>query len=254
MKYLLRFWFDLKAFLVEVQNRLTRRLLFLGIHVNNELNLVRLGSYYGGWWIPERSLSSSLDKKVCISAGIGGDVTFDEAILKAGFQVIALDPLEVCVNFAKDRLTKYSRFTAMQAGLWTHSGVQRFFAPRKTDHDSWSATNSQSTSFESSKEFEVISLENLLDLHPDIHNSEFSMLKMDIEGAELQVISSLLQVEHKFDWIAVEFDHLALIPFLSFLKRLRVTMQSRSLIQCMESSGYILKFHESFNLFFAKNL
>ena len=218
--------------------------------MRTEPELVRLGSHYGGWWVPKKSLSHELESKVCISAGIGGDVTFDKALLEAGFQVIALDPLEQCIVFANESLAKFREFTALQMGLWNQSGTQTFFSPQNLDHDSWSATNSQNTSISSSKDFKVTTPQSLIEDFPEVERAAYTILKMDIEGAELAVIPALCDLDHTFNWLAIEFDHLALIPFFALFKRARMILKARLLLRSLSFKGYTVRHFEGFNVFF----
>jgi len=243
-------WYAVKSFLVEAQNRITRKVVLLGIQKTNEPDLIRLGSYYGGWWVPIESLSPKFDHKVCISAGIGGDITFDRELLEVGYRVIALDPLELCVLFANETLSNYSKFTAVPAGLWNETGTQRFFAPKNSEHDAWSVTNSQATSIEESQSFPVITIQDVLCEYPEVSISEYSILKMDIEGAELEVLRNLNTIEYRFDWLAVEIDYLSLIPFLSLKRRILAIHAMRTILKDLESTGYVFSLNERYNFFF----
>jgi len=120
-------------------------------------DLVRLGSEYGGWWIPRSAYSPTERPRIAISAGKGMDVTFDVEVLKAGFNPLALGPLEECVTYAIETLCRNQRFR----GLWKSSGEVRFFAPKDLEHDSWSATNIHESEEQSSVVLSVISFEDL---------------------------------------------------------------------------------------------
>jgi hypothetical protein len=124
--------------------------------------LVRLGSQYGGWWVPKRILDKDNFQLTVISAGLGHDVTFDEEMLKAGSFLIGLDPLEECITFAKLRFESLQNYELLRKGMWTHSGVSKFFPPKNRDHDSWSTTNSQNVGEDEWVEFEVISFDDLV--------------------------------------------------------------------------------------------
>ena len=87
-----------RHFLVKIQNLVVLKIVTFGfMSVNDYAPLIRLGSNYGGWWIPKSILEDNSKSRVLISAGLGFDVTFDKALLDAGFEVIGLDPLEESV-------------------------------------------------------------------------------------------------------------------------------------------------------------
>ena len=77
------------------------------------------------------------------------------------------------------------------------------------------------------------------------------MLKMDIEGAERKIIPSLCDLEHSFDYVAIEMDFLSLIPFLQLKTRLNCIKEARDLLQKMDSRGYKLINYENFNYFWS---
>ncbi len=237
-------------FLVTLQNEIVNRIVTFGYRSDNyDENLVRLGSIYGGWWIPKTLIGETDEKKIVISVGIGHDVSFDKELLGHGFTVIALDPLEECVSFAREELKEFSMVHLENLGLASFSGEERFFAPKHEGHDSWSSTNSQITEHDKSALFQVISLPDLLTKYASQTINTKSILKMDIEGAESKILPSLCDLEYSFDFVAVEMDFLSLIPFVQIRKRLRHMREARFLLEGMQLRGYRLIMRENFNYF-----
>jgi len=236
--------------LVKWQNFLLINLVVWGFKTKRRTPpLVRLGTDYGGWWIPDEILNDSSKTRVLISAGLGFDVSFDEALLQAGFEVIGLDPLEESVNYASELLKNYRKFTCINVGLWSTTGSQNFFPPRNRLHDAWSATNVQNTTISSSRRFEVVSLRKISEIFPQLNEAEYRAIKMDIEGAETELIPSLVAFEGKFNFIAIEMDFLSLIPFLSLMKRIKMAVLARNLLNQLDKRGYDLVKNDNFNFF-----
>jgi hypothetical protein len=94
--------------------------------VRQSNTFVRLGSDYGGWWIPKDVLDDKSKNRLMISVGLGFDVTFDQALLDSGFEVIGLDPLKDSINYANHELRIYPKFTSINMGLWTKTGIEKF--------------------------------------------------------------------------------------------------------------------------------
>ena len=236
--------------LVKWQNFLLIKLVVWGFKTKRRtLPLVRLGTDYGGWWIPDQILSDSSKTRVLISAGLGFDVSFDEALLQAGFEVIGLDPLEESVNYASESLKNYRNFTCINLGLWSITGSQNFFPPKNRLHDAWSATNVQNANISSSRRFDVISLQKIFEIFPQLNEADYRAIKMDIEGAETELIPSIVRFEGKFNFLAIEMDFLSLIPFVSLLKRIKMAMLARNLLNQLDQRGYHLVKNENFNFF-----
>jgi FkbM family methyltransferase len=235
--------------LVSLQNRIVIFLVTLNFFRNSDSLLVRLGSVYGGWWIPSEFLSSSHVNRVVFSIGIGHDVTFDEAVVRHGFKLIALDPLKECVEFAEDALGDFKDVYIENFGLSNFTGQERFFPPKIRSHDSWSSINVQQTSTNDSFLFKVISLSDLLVKYESHLANATTILKMDIEGAESKIFPTIYSIEHRFDFIAIEMDFLSLVPFLQLNTRLKSIFLARRYLKAMDKRGYRLIKSENFNFF-----
>jgi len=206
-----------------------------------------LGSSYGGWWIPRSILEDNSKNRVLISAGLGFDVTFDKALLEAGFEVIGLDPLEDSISYANHVLRIYSKFTSIKMGLWTKTGTKKFFPPKNKTHDSWSATNIQNAANTDFEEFNVISIDDLFSRFPQLEQSDFCGIKMDVEGSEIELIPVLVDFRARFDLLAIEMDFLSLIPYLSVGRRMRMVLSARKLLHRLNGRGYKLVMNDNFN-------
>ena len=240
--------------LVALQNCFVNFFSTVNLHSDLDVQLSRLGSAYGGWWVPKYMLNDSESKKICISAGLGHDVTFDKEILEFGFDVIGLDPIVEPFAFAESELKAFSGYKGLNVGLWSSSGRQQFFRPRNPDHDSWSATNAQHTSEIDSISFNVISLEDLIQENPNIRDAELRILKMDIEGAESEVIQTISGLSLPFHYLAIEMDYLSLIPLFSLKERYKKICLTRRILKDLRQNGYMLVWKENFNYFWVNCL
>ena len=99
------------------------------------------------------------------------------------------------------------------------------------------------------KTFEVICLNDLFIMYPILEKCDYRILKMDIEGSELEVMKSLLTLQYRFDFIAIEIDFLSLIPFLKFSHRILMIKEARTLLRNFQAAGYQLVKNENFNFF-----
>lgn len=248
-----RLFAKVKHWLVAIQNLIVAKIVSFSYLKNVSLNLTRLGTDYGGWFIPENILHGIDRKRVLVSGGLGHDVSFDKILLENGFHIIGLDPLTECCDFARKELGDSKSVFIIEKGLWTNSGSIDFFPPKNKTHDAWSITNTQSALPHESTTFKVISLQDLLKEYPSIGNSDFSMLKLDIEGAESEIMKKLFTSDYKFDFIGIEMDFLSLIPFLAINRRLRAIFTARQNMEIFKSAGYAFVLKENFNFFWIYN-
>jgi FkbM family methyltransferase len=216
------------------------------------INLERLGSAYGGWWVPIES-GKALRAKVLVSAGLGFDTSFDEAMLERGWSVLGIDPLSECCDLAQARLNKFPKFQVVNVGLSVEDGYETFFQPKNPNHDSWSTINAQSVVNPLSMDFPVVSLKGLIGKHRILAEADYRYLKMDIEGAELALFQKSMADFAEFDFLAVELDFLSPIPFREFRLRVRRMRYMRKILCELNLEGWNLVHVESSNFFWEKS-
>lgn len=214
----------------------------------SDRRLVRLGSGYGGWSIPDELLQSQTPR-VLISLGIGFDVSFDEELCEAGFHIVAVDPLLECIQFAQDRLRRFENCYFENVGVSNFEGMELFYSPKNLTHDSWSSINIHGSPLESSKRFPVTTIQNLFTKYCQDLDGVITYLKMDIEGAELKLIPEIVNLARKFDFLGIELDFLSLIPFLNIKQRWLACKVARFYLQNLEKRGYSLVHTDNFNFF-----
>jgi FkbM family methyltransferase len=173
--------------------------------------LVRLGSGYGGWWVPESALIAGA---VAYCAGAGEDITFDLALHERGLKVTTFDPTPRAIAYVESVGISGDRFRFVAVGWWDEETEVRFYAPRDPAHVSHSAVNLQHTDT-----YFTAPVKTVAALARELGDSEVDVVKMDIEGAEVRVIRSLLQHGPLPSVLCVEFDQPQ--PFLGVLRGAR---------------------------------
>ena len=241
-----------------LDNLLNKRHPLQNVKTDNSYHLIRLGSDYGGWTFVD---NSSLYGGTIISAGLGEDASFDiEFASKYDARVIMIDPTPRAIdhfNFIsknigdtiefknehtpKQNALNYdlsviqpSQLVLDTRALWNKAGKIRFYEPMNASHVSHSIVNFQNNySSRSSPYIEVdtCSVRQLLHDHNEDHAS-VKLLKLDIEGAEIEVIKSMINDGFMPEQICVEFDELSKPSRRAFD---RVTEVNRLL----EVNGYI---------------
>jgi FkbM family methyltransferase len=238
--------------LVRIQDRLIIRIVTWGFsRMLNSLALERRGSVYGGWWTPVHDLSSA-SKRVLVSAGLGFDTSFDKAMILSGYSVIGLDPgIDSCGQAEKD-LQNLGKSWILNKGISTFVGVENFFEPKLTNHQSWSTLNIGNTKDLSKRYFEVTSIDQLFKDFEELSEADFKFLKMDIEGAELDILENTPNAVFRFDFIGIEMDFLSLIPFLDIRKRVNHVVRARKIMKRFDENGLSLVLTENFNFFWSR--
>ena len=230
---------------------LLKAVVFKKMDCTYETELTRLGSEYGGWWIPTFFLNCKDNHFVLVSVGLGLDVSFDKEILKLGGKVIGLDPIPSSFHYAEVELGSFDGIRLVNKGLWIANGSQYFEPPDVSGFASWKIGST--SKHIGALKFDVVDLEEICRLIDSQGTSDFIMLKMDIEGAELNILEQGSPNLKRFQFLAVEMDFLAQIPFLHFKERLKKFVRARKIMRKLETFGYSLVKMEGFNFYWVSD-
>lgn len=183
---------------LRVRNRIARAGLLAILRPTRRDDLVRIGSGYGGWWIPRGALRPGV---VAYCAGAGEDITFDLALYDAGCNVVTFDPTPRAITHVTTVAPDDSRFRFLPVGWWSRDDTLRFYAPRDASHVSHSVVNLQET-----ETYFLAAVKPVNTLMNELGHSQVDLIKMDIEGAEHEVLLSMLKVGPLPSTLCIEFD------------------------------------------------
>lgn len=216
-------------------NRITHRIgrwkYAPNIEVQRSHSLLRLGSDYGGWTFAD---SPDLRDSVIVSCGLGEDASFDvEFASRFRSKVILVDPTPRAIRHFEEiqmrvgqpasqgyvkggkqpaaayDLRKIDKGSLMLEpfALWVEKTKLKFFAPENPENVSHSIVNDRDNHAEEAPHIEVatITLEALLSKH-DLKT--VPLMKLDIEGAEIDVIRHMVESGTRVRQLLVEFDAL----------------------------------------------
>lgn len=160
------------------------------------------GSEYGGWAILADSLDAS---STVLSFGIGDDCTFDLALIaKYGCTVHGFDPTPKSIAWVESNVHD-PRFVFHPWALAGHSGTLELYLPVHPGHVSASLRPGTHVSTD---RLEVPCF-NIGLLRRRLGLAKIDVLKMDIEGAEYEVIEQLVRDGElgEVRQLLVEFHH-----------------------------------------------
>jgi FkbM family methyltransferase len=157
---------------------------------------VELGNIRASWYVPIDILQKG---SICYCVGAGEDISFDIALADRELRVYTFDPTPRAVAYVN--LVHDARIHFYPYGVWSANESKRFYAPHKSEYVSHSILNLQKT-----KEFFDAECKTLKTIMQELGHTHLDMLKLDIEGAEYEVIRSMLADGIYPKVLCVEFD------------------------------------------------
>jgi FkbM family methyltransferase len=163
--------------------------------------LERLGSLYGGWTIPVEIFDRS---SICYCIGAGEDITFDlELIRRFGSQIFSYDPTPRAATHVQSLAANLGQYHFFPVGIWDENRIMRFYAPSNSAHVSHSIVNLQATDNYFEAQCTVLSTAFRENGH-----SYADLVKLDVEGAEYQILRSIIRDNLHIRVLCIEFDEL----------------------------------------------
>ena len=224
----------------------------------------KLGTNYGGWYVP---LNMNLNENSIIySGGVGEDMSFDLLMQqKYKSTIFLIDPTKKSIKhfeevkkfyIDKEKFTggiqrdyysciqslkpDFDKFQYVNTGLWNCKDTLKFYKQENPECVSQSLIqNMFSNEFD---EIEVDSIKNIMDKY---NHKTIDLLKLDIEGAEIQTLNQMLDDKIYPKYILVEFD--------LYLKNKDINKETQQLINrlILKNSYKILK-NDNYNITFAR--
>jgi FkbM family methyltransferase len=218
--------------------------------------LLRLGTEYGGWYIP---VDCGLNEtSICYLAGAGEDISFDCAVAaRYNCQIRIVDPTPKAIthfdelaaavkagtrfpiNNSKDTFYEISphvmsNISFLPFGLTDKDVELKFYLPQNPDHVSCSTLNLQKTDT-----WFMAQCHTLTSLMAAQGDAYVDLLKMDIEGGEYAVIEHLTSSSFLPRLLLIEFDeaHTPLDSFAGDRIQEHIHMLQKAGMRCISVDG-----------------
>jgi FkbM family methyltransferase len=160
----------------------------------------RFGSDYGGWNVVTKNMGTH---SVVYSFGVGEDASFDLALIERfGLTVQAFDPTPKSIKWVKNQNFPEG-FIMHDYGIAASDGDVLFNPPENPNHVSHTLLDRPSTA---SKAISV-PVKRLGTIMEELGHTVLDIIKMDVEGAEYDVITDISESGIRPTQILVEFHH-----------------------------------------------
>ena len=178
-----------------------------------EFELEKWGSPYGGWYIPTKLLNKNW---IYYLVGVRDDISFDLALTeRVGCHVHSFDPTPYSMKYMR-RFKKNKKIHFHPIGIWKENKTMRFSKLHDKKWNSGSIIDLEGTG---KKAFSA-KCRRLIDVMKDLKHKRVDLLKLDIEGAEYEVLDDMFSSGIEPRVLLVEFDQprLVLKTYLMILK------------------------------------
>ena len=227
--------------------------------------MIRLGTNYGGWVIPKNN--SLNEESIIYSCGVGEDISFDIKLQSLyNCNIFLIDPtkkaikhFDECKRYFKDKTYKFTggiqpdyydtikndnpildKFTYLNIGVWSKKDELKFY---KQDNDNYVSQSLINGMFTNNYDIvNVNSLKNIMDMNNHV---EIDLLKLDIEGAENEVLKQMLRDKIFPKYLCIEFDLL--------INRKDHNNETQRIINMLINFGYKIIINENLNITFQYN-
>ena len=158
------------------------------------MNIIHLGTEYGGWQV---DIDSIHDGDLIIDAGLGEDISFIERLSQIKkVKIVGVDPTIKSHLYVESK--NMTNLSLLKKAIHK-KGVEKItmFRNSNPNYVSESYLSDHSSVFSSSYDIECVSFKELIETYNP------TLIKMDIEGGEYDVLSECIGVKQ----VCVEFHH-----------------------------------------------
>jgi FkbM family methyltransferase len=159
------------------------------------------GNPHAGFYVYTRHLNT---ESIVYSFGVGEDISFDlELIKQIQCKVFAFDPTPKSIQFVQNKLNE--KFIFHDIGISNKNGKEIFYMPPDKKFVSGSTINRWGST--NDRNYIQVQMKTFGSIIKDLNHSTIDLIKMDIEGAEYDVIVDILSTNIYVKQIVVEFHH-----------------------------------------------
>lgn len=184
------------------KKRFLKRLIGKELRLRNDIDMPVIKD--GGWWFTPEGLDAG---SIVYSLGIGDDIEFDLSVIeKYGVEVHAFDPTPSSIDMLEGRELP-QRFEFHPWAVTAADGSLTFYPRLKKDgtkSDVMYTLIAEEETVDDAIEVPAYSLSTIIQ---KLGHEQIDLMKMDIEGAEYEVLDGLLASPIKPTQLLVEFHH-----------------------------------------------
>jgi len=186
----------------QIKKRFLKRLVGKEIRLRNDVHMPVQKS--GGWWFTPEGLTAD---SIVYSLGVGDDIDFDLAVIeKYGVEVHAFDPTPSSIDML-DARDLPQQFVFHPWAVSASDGSLSLYPHLRKDGTKSDIMYSMIAEKETIDDAIEVPAYSLSTISEKLGHDRIDLMKMDIEGAEYEVLDGLLSSSIKPKQLLVEFHH-----------------------------------------------
>ena len=185
----------------------------------------KLGTNYGGWYVPTNMNLN--ENSIIYSGGVGEDVSFDLLLqCKYNCNIILIDPTSKAVKHfdevkqyynSKQHFTggiqkvyysciqslspNFDKLKYVNIGLWNKKEDLKFY---KQSNDNYVSQSLVENMF--GQKYDIVPVDSIKNIMEQQGHIQIDLLKLDIEGAEIETVNQMLDDKIYPTYVLIEFD------------------------------------------------
>jgi len=184
------------------KKRFLKRLAGKELRLKNDIEIPVIKD--GGWWFSTDGLN---EQSIVYSLGVGDEIDFDLSIIeKFGVEVFAFDPTPNSVDML-DASKLPARFHFHPWAVTATDGTLKFYPRLKKDGTKSDVMFTMISEEDTKDDVIEVPAYSLSSITEKLGHDHIDVLKMDIEGAEYEVLEGLLDSPVLPAQLLVEFHH-----------------------------------------------
>ncbi len=223
-----------------------------------------LGTNYGGWSIP---INAKLDKNsIVYSGGVGEDISFDLKLEdKYKCKIFLIDPTQRAIkhydevkkfyntkinnftgNIQPDYLYNiidlnldFNNYTYINKGLYKEKTKLKFYKQTNPNYVSQSLVKNMF-----GQEYDEVEVDSIKNIMREYNHNNIDLLKLDIEGSEIDVLNQMLDDKIYPRYLCIEFDLL--------LKNKDPNQLTQKIVKRLQSNNYKILENKNLNITFER--
>ena len=219
---------QLKSFAFEFQNSIFRFLLEKKLRIKNAEPMVFLGNDYSGYWFPKDLIDS---RGTIWGVGLGHDSSFEFELTKLGYGFIGFEPELSCFISSKEQFS-LTDAVIENYGLWDKAGEFHYTGANISIVNIFNLT-------QKSEEFlDIRSLWDETKLKKIEQQASPRILKLNIEGAEREILLKYIDAPLAFEVIIFQAEFLFHLGFKRISKKISAYRDLIRILRGFQGNGW----------------